>query len=174
MTKRRRNTLVREDETRDILILAGGGHHQAEIAKMMDRSEATIAKVLAEHRAKERDAEQGEYKAMFKVSARVAAEGGDHRPALEWLDRYGAIPESSKSRTAILQARLAAEGQAAVTSHLRAGAVSGPVVNIGIGLPSQLQAGDSQILYSTVQSRESAQKPALIVAGRVEPSTEGS
>jgi hypothetical protein len=163
---------VREDETRDILILAGGGHHQAEIAKMMDRSEATIAKVLAEHRAKEREEEQGDYKAMFKVSARVAAESGDHRPALEWLDRYGAIPESSKSRTAILQARLAAEGQAAVTSHLRSGQVSGPVVNIGIGLPNQIQAGDSQVLFSTVQSSTHASKPGLIVAGEVVRSTD--
>jgi hypothetical protein len=52
---------------------------------------------------------------MYMTAAQVAATNGDHKPALEWLERHGAIPESSRKRTAILQARLAAEGQAAAS-----------------------------------------------------------
>lgn len=172
MSGRRRNTLVQADERADILTLSKGGYHQVDIAKMLDRSEVTIAKVLAEHRRDEREAHENDYKDMFKVSAKVAAENGDHKPALEWLDRYGAIPESSRQRTAILQARVAADAQRDVTRHLaKAGDGHGPVVNIGIGLPSQLV---SQSLSHTVTIEEAPQNRALIVDGRQVPSTEGS
>lgn len=112
------------------------GYSVAAIAGMLDRSEATVAKVVADHRQAQRATHAEEYEAMFKAAAKVAAANGDHKPALEWLDRYGAIPETSRQRTAIHAAQVAAAGQVAVTRHLNAAA--SPTIQIGIAMPGQL------------------------------------
>jgi hypothetical protein len=120
-----------------MLSMLAAGYHATDIARMLDRDERTVARVVSEHRKAQRDAHAAEFEEMYMMAAKVAATNGDHKPALEWLDRHGAIPESSRQRTAILQARLAAEGQAAATKHLQAAGHS-PTIQIGIAMPGQL------------------------------------
>jgi hypothetical protein len=142
--KRRRPTQIHDDERKDILSLLAAGYDQVSVARVVDRDERTIMRVVAQHRATLREADEAEFKDIYKGAAKIAATKGDHRPALEWLDRMGAIPESSRQRTTILAAKVAAEGQAAVTKHLHAGVAPSPVVNIGFSMPAQLMPAVSE------------------------------
>ena len=112
-----------------------------------------MTRVLAYARDFERRKMVKDAKEAFKVAMRVAAENGDHKPALEWLDRYGAIPETSRQRTQLQAANIAASAQRDVTRHL-ARTANGiqPTVNIGFGLPMQLPGGDSQTMQVTLAS----------------------
>lgn len=141
-----------ELEKADVLALLASGHSQADVCRMLDRDPRTVASVVAEHRKAQRDLHAEEYQAIYKEAAKMAAANGDHKPALEWLDRFGAIPETSRQRTQIEAARISADAQRDVTRHL-ARTANGvqPTVNIGIGLPGQLTAS-SVTLYSTEQS----------------------
>jgi transposase-like protein len=166
---------VGDEEKSDILALLAVGRTVADVARSMDRDERTVATVVADHRRKLRDDNADAYHAIYKEAATAAAARGDHKPALEWLDRMGAIPETSRQRTQLQASQIAADAQRDVTRHLaRGGDGHGPVVNIGIGLPGQLGQGVSQILSHSVTIEDASQKQGLIVAGRVEPSTEGS
>lgn len=153
---RRRPEHLKPWETRDILVLTRNGYTVPEVAKLVERDEGTVTRVLAYARDFERRKLVKDAKEAFKVAMRVAAENGDHKPALEWLDRYGAIPETSRQRTQLQAANIAASAQRDVTRHL-ARTANGiqPTVNIGFGLPAQLQDGDSQSVQISVTSGDS-------------------
>jgi transposase-like protein len=164
---------VGDDERADILALLAIGRTVADVARSIDRDERTVAGVVADHRRTLREADGDTYHAIYKEAAQAAAARGDHKPALEWLDRMGAIPETSRQRTQLQASQIAADAQRDVTRHLaKAGDGHGPVVNIGIGLPSQLGAGVSQINVSHSDSRSHALEPGLIVARTHVPSTD--
>jgi hypothetical protein len=174
VSKRRRNTLIGDDERADILALLAIGRTVADVARSLDRDERTVASVVAQHRRELRDAEGVAYHAIYKEAAAAAAARGDHKPALEWLDRMGAIPETSRQRTQLQAAQIAADAQRDVTRHLaKGGDGHGPVVNIGIGLPSQLMGSDLTVLSSTVQSPERAEKQGVLPPGRMLPDITG-
>lgn len=144
MTGRRRPTLIREQERDDILTLQAAGYTIAKIANMVDRAEASVARVLNEQKVQLR----GEYEkgllGSYMVATTVAAEKGDHRPALEMLDRLGAIPETSRQRTALATAQIVADAQhAMVANGAGRGGASGPTINIGVALPQQLASSGS-------------------------------
>lgn len=137
MTKRRRPTLVREEERADILTLARAGYTIARIAGTLDRSEATVARIIHEDRDAMRQAHSDELMASYMASVKVAAEQGNHKPALELMDRLGIIPETSRQRTSLAVAQMTSEAQhALVTSGQGRG--SGPTIQIGIAMPGQL------------------------------------
>lgn len=154
MTGRRRPTHIGELEKADVLALLASGHSQADVCRMLDRDPRAVAAVVAEHRQAQRDSHAAEYHAIYKQAAQLAAANGDHKPALEWLDRFGAIPETSRQRTQLEAARIAADAQRDVTRHLaRTGDGHGPTVNIGIGLPGQL-GGVSQVTVLTSEPQQ--------------------
>jgi transposase-like protein len=132
---------VRQDEQEDILSLVAVGYTVAEVARTLDRDPGTVARAVASHRKALRDEHAAEFHQLFHEAAKVAASNGDAKPALEWLDRMGAIPETSRQRTQLQAAGIAADAQRDVTRHLaKQGNGQGPTVNIGIALPSQLPA----------------------------------
>jgi hypothetical protein len=174
VSKRRRNTLIGDEEREDILTLHKAGYTFARIANTLDRTEATVARVVHASQAALREQFEAPLLASYARAAEVAAEDGDHRPALDMLDRLGSIPETSRQRTALSVAFMTSEAQRAmVTNGAKAQlAPHGPIVNIGIGLPGQLQQGVSQILSHSVTIEDASQKQGLIVAGRSEASTD--
>jgi hypothetical protein len=174
VSKRRRNTLIGDEEREDILTLHKAGYTFSRIANTLDRTEATVARVVHASQAALREQFEKPLLATYARAAEVAAEDGDHRPALDMLDRLGSIPETSRQRTALSVAFMTSEAQRAmVTSGAKAQLPAhGPIVNIGIGLPGQLQQGDSQVQTVSYKVDTHAQNQGLIVAGRVEPSTD--
>jgi hypothetical protein len=124
-------------ERRDILALwATGLYSQKRIAELTMRSPETVSMVLAEKRLKEVEADRDDMRRYYKMAAEMAAAQGNHKPALEWLDRYGEIPETSAQRQATVRTRISARAMHdQVTSSGRG---AGPVVNIGIAMPGQL------------------------------------
>jgi hypothetical protein len=150
LDKRLRHLASRRDETgklramrlkgwerRDILALwATGLYSQKRIAELTMRSPETVSMVLAEKRLKEVEADRDDMRRYYKMAAEMAAAQGNHKPALEWLDRYGEIPETSAQRQATVRTRISARAMHdQVTSSGRG---AGPVVNIGIAMPGQL------------------------------------
>lgn len=153
---RRRPTHLKDWERDDILVLANAGYPVADIVTLTDRSVDAVRWVLAEERDRLRRKHADEANELVMAAARVAAEKGDHRPAMEWLDRNGAIPETSRQRTAVAIANITADAQRHLTKHLQGGAPrSGPTVNIGFGLPAQLTDGDSQSVQISVTPGDS-------------------
>jgi hypothetical protein len=112
------------------------GYPAARIAKLVMRSVETVSLVVATQRQEARELNAERVHGYMLRAAEVAAEQGDHRPALEWLDRYGAIPETSKQRTMLERARIGAAAMRDQSRHLTRGAgalpQAGPVINIGI------------------------------------------
>ena len=148
---RRRPTQIRDEERRDILTLHGAGYTFARIAETLDRSEVTIARVVRDSQAQLREAHEAALMANYMRASEVAAENGDHRPALEMLDRLGAIPETSRQRTSLAVAHMTSEAQRAMVANSpRASAQHGPTVNVGIAFPSQLPQGVSPVPFEPV------------------------
>jgi hypothetical protein len=152
---RRRPTHVGEDEKRDILSLRGAGYSFSRIAETLNRSEATVRRILQDSVASFRDAALAEtqlepatrgdqYLQWHAQATAVAASNGDAKPAMDMLDRLGMVPETSRDRTLLAIQREKNHGQAAVASAWGGGRVNGPTVNIGFSLPSQLMPAVSE------------------------------
>lgn len=127
-------------EAKDILVLHAAGYSNRDIATLVDRDPSTVSLVIAKDLARKAKSDASEYMAMHKRATEVAAERGDAKPAMDMLDRLGAVPVTSQQRTALQRAQIAADAQRDVTRHLatRPAVGSGPSINIGIGLPAQL------------------------------------
>ena len=142
---------MRAEERDDVLTLHRAGYTIARIAQTLDRNEATVARIVHEGAADLRARFEAPLLASYERAAAVAAENGDHKPALEMLDRLGSIPETSRSRTALAVAYMTSEAQRAMVTS-GANALKGPTVNIGISLPHQMGASspEVQVLSSEV------------------------
>lgn len=140
MSGKRRATLIRQEERDDILSLARAGYTYARIAATLDRDERTIAKVVGEERAQLRELHADRLMATALQATEVAASRGDARPAIDLLDRIGAIPETSRQRTSLAVAQMTSDAQHALVASGAARPVAGPTIQIGIAMPGQLPA----------------------------------
>jgi hypothetical protein len=149
-TGRRRPTRLLAWERKDILTLHAAGYSGDAIARTLDRDPKTILRVIAEDLAKARKKDEKEYRELHKRAATLAAENGDAKPAMDMLDRLGAVPVTSQQRTALLRAQIAADAQRdSVIMSSGSGRGAAPMVQIGIGLPAHLLGqstpGDLQV-----------------------------
>lgn len=126
------------------------GYGVGEIARTLDRAEATVRGVIEAHRQEfiadaspdAPDAEtRGErYLRLHEEAAKIAAANGDAKPAMDMLDRLGLVPETSRDRTLLAISREKNIAQTSIASAYGARGGQHPTVNIGIGFPAQLSA----------------------------------
>jgi hypothetical protein len=146
-TGRRRPTRLLAWERKDILTLHAAGYSGDAIARTLDRDPKTILRVIAEDLAAARKKDEKEYRKLHLRAATLAAENGDAKPAMDMLDRLGAVPVTSAQRTALTRAEITASAMRdQVTMHAsRPTQPAGPSVQIGIGLPMHMGSSDLQV-----------------------------
>jgi hypothetical protein len=140
------------------MAMSRAGYSVAGIADTLDRSQATIRKVLQGELASFRDAAvtqaepttRGEQYLQWHAAATAAAAAmGNAQPAMDMLDRLGMVPETSRDRTLLQVSREKSEAQKLIASTYAASPAhalgrAAPTVNIGIGFPAQLAVSHVQ------------------------------
>ena len=72
------------------------------------RAEFGLRGVLAEEQGKQRRKLERQYAEWHMKATEMAAANGDAKPAMDMLDRLGAVPVTSRQRTELLKAQISA------------------------------------------------------------------